>query len=116
MGGGPCILRVKRKRDQGALDQICKYALLIPIWIDLEFDRQSGELKKTKFVTEMEVIESRLSSFGLAKQEEQKSADFALGHSELKQNDAPAASQSLRLNKLRMPGAAFSGEQGKTET
>lgn len=38
---GPCILRVKRKRDQEALDKICK-----PDsdnhFLDLEFDHQTG--------------------------------------------------------------------------
>lgn len=65
----PYIVRVKRKRDQDALDQICKQRIIYwlhCVFVDLEFDKESGILKKTKFVSEAEVIQQQLASFGLS--------------------------------------------------
>jgi len=57
---GPYILKVKRKRDDEALDEICKFGLTNQSPLDLEYDLQ-GSIKRTKLVTEAETLQSRLS-------------------------------------------------------
>ena len=54
--------------------------LMIGRFVDLEFDKESGALKKTKFVSETEVISQQLASFGLSKSEKTQS-EFSLGSS-----------------------------------
>lgn len=56
------------------------YQFLIGYIIDLEFDKESGALKKTKFISEAEVIQQQLASFSLTNSQK-PSEEFSLGTS-----------------------------------
>ncbi|CDW86734.1 UNKNOWN [Stylonychia lemnae] len=96
---GPCIVRVKRKRDADQLDQIY-----------LEFD-QKGTLKRSKLVTEAEIIERQLSKFKLGNQYTTSQSDnkdqFSLGKQNKFVQDKDNEESSMKqvtLRRLRLPG------------
>jgi len=65
----------------------------------LEFDKESGALKKTKFVSEADVIQQQLASFGLSKPAESTSSAFT-STSEVPLENRPTVK---KLERLRLP-------------
>jgi len=65
----------------------------------LEFDKESGALKKTKFVSEADVIQQQLASFGLSKPGESTTNTFTLS-SGVPHENGPTVK---KLERLRLP-------------
>eukprot|EP00347_Sterkiella_histriomuscorum_P014531 403360522 len=93
---GACILRVKRKRDVDQLDQIY-----------LEYDKQ-GTLKRTKFITETDSLQSQLANFGLENKSASSSQPFIPIKSSIKQQfftQTPSQVYSSQLEKPQNPSS-----------